>query len=122
MQVSKTIIAVVEYHVGTLGDLMSEEDVKVVEERYNPLIGRKEIKLVIAHVGESTPRRYELRQRVAKMYNTPLECVYVIKITTKYGQGLSVARVHVYDNPKRAEEIEEEHIKRRNMPPKEGGE
>lgn len=99
---------------------MSEEAIKVVEERYNPLIGRKEIKLIIAHVGESTPSRYELRQKVAKIYNIPLECIYVIKIITKYGQGLSVARVHVYDDPKRAEEIEEEYIKRRNMPPKEG--
>jgi len=101
---------------------MSEEAVKIVEERYNPLIGRKEVKLLIAHIGKSTPRRYELRQEVAKMYNVPLECVYVIKITTRYGQGLSIARVHIYDDPKRAEEIEEEHIKRRNMPPKKGGE
>jgi len=101
---------------------MSERDIRVLEERYNPLIGRKEIKLIIAHIGRGTPRRYELRQEVAKMYSAPIECVYVINIATRYGQGLSTARVHIYDDPKRAEEIEEEHIKKRNMPPEKGGE
>ena len=97
-------------------------DIKIVEEKYNPLIGRKEIKVMIAHSGMSTPQRYFLRSEIAKMYNRPIESVYVINIMTRYGQGLSYARVHIYDDPKRGEEIEDEYIKKRNMPPQKKGE
>ena len=105
---------------------MSEKefDIKVVEERYNPLIGRKELNVVIAHMGRGTPRRYTIRTAIAEIFKVPIECVYVINIKTRYGQGLSYARIHIYDDPKRGEEIENEHIKRRNAPPqkKERGE
>ena len=101
---------------------MSDLDIKVVEERQNPLIGRRELKVVVTHVGRGTPSRYELRQRISELYKAPLECVYVVNVSTRYGQGLSMARVHVYNDPARAEEIEDEHVKRRNAPPGERGE
>lgn len=105
---------------------MSEKkyDIRIAEEKYNPLIGRKELNIVISHVGAGTPQRYYIREQIAKILSVPIESVYVISVRTRYGQGLSYARVHVYDDPKRGEEIEDEYIKRRNMPPskKEGGE
>ncbi|HID91118.1 TPA: 30S ribosomal protein S24e [Candidatus Bathyarchaeota archaeon] len=88
---------------------------EIVSERYNPLIGRKE--LVVRVTSSETPRRYALRQEVARLLSVDLGLVYVRKIRSLTGRHEVVAEVHVYDDPGRALRIEPEHIRLRNQPP-----
>lgn len=89
-------------------------DVEVVGVRENKLLGRREVSLRIAHVGEGTPTRKYIRSRVAEMLKVDVDAVYVRSIKTEYGAGISLARVHVYDDPARAREVEPEYIIARN--------
>ena len=96
-----------------------EFEVELVRDFENRVVERKELELLLFHVGRGTPSRFEVRKKVSEMLKVPIECVYVRKISTEYGTGISRARVHVYGDPKRALEIEPRYIVERNEPPEE---
>ncbi len=87
---------------------------EIVEEKYNPLIRRREVVLRIGHVGKGTISRGLLRAELARLYNVSVEHVYVKKIETEYGMGVSLVRAHIYDSPDRARYFEPEYIVKRN--------
>ena len=94
---------------------MSQE-YKIIKERNNPLIERKEYEVYINHITRGTPSRQEIREAISKLLNVPLENIYVISVKSVYGYGASKALIHVYSDAKRGEEIESEYIKIRNKP------
>ena len=101
---------------------MSEEyELELIQDVKNSLIGRRELKVLIHHLGKGTPARYQLRRKISDMLKVPLETVYVRLIKTDYGTGRSIAKIHIYDNAERALSIEPAHIIKRNTP-KESGE
>ncbi len=87
---------------------------EVVTERYNSLIGRREIVLRINHLLNSTPSRIQVRLNVARAFNVEVERVYVRSIKTEYGMGVSRAEIHIYDSVERALAFEPKHIIERN--------
>lgn len=87
---------------------------EIIEEKYNPLIKRREIIIRITHIGKSTPSRGLLRVEVAKHYNVEVEKTFVRNIDTDYGIGVSTAYIHIYDDLERAKKFEPEHIIKRN--------
>ncbi|MET1160681.1 MAG: 30S ribosomal protein S24e [Thermoprotei archaeon] len=93
---------------------IGEYTAEIVEEKYNPLIKRKEVVIKIAHIGKSTPPKGLVRIEVAKLYGTDLDRVYVRKLETEYGIGVTNVYVHIYDSVERARKFEPEHIIKRN--------
>ncbi|MCD6301434.1 MAG: 30S ribosomal protein S24e [Staphylothermus sp.] len=93
-----------------LGEFTGE----IVEDKYNPLIKRREVIIRIAHIGKSTPSRGLIRHELAKIYNVEVEKVYVREINTEYGMGVSNAVVHIYDSVERAKLFEPPHVIKRN--------
>ena len=87
---------------------------EVVEDKYNPLIGRREVKLRLHHELKPTPPRITVRMSVANAFNAGLDRVYVRSIKTEYGIGVSIAEVHIYDTRERALQFEPEYIIERN--------
>ena len=87
---------------------------EVVEDRYNPLIGRRELTLRINHVLKPTPMRIMLRMTIANSLGVDVSRVYVRSIRTEYGIGRSIAEIHVYDSKEKALEFEPKHIIERN--------
>ncbi len=87
---------------------------EVVNERYNPLIKRLELDIRIAHIGKGTPSRGILRKAVADAYNVDIDRVYVRKIESEFGWGVTRVEVHIYDSPERAKLFEPEYIIKRN--------
>ncbi|RLF24378.1 MAG: 30S ribosomal protein S24e [Thermoprotei archaeon] len=96
-----------------------EFGLKIVKERYNPLAKRRELTVELYHVGKGTPPRYVVRNYIASLLKARLECVYVRSLKTEYGLNRTIGEVHIYDDPKRAEEMEPEYIRIRNLPPEE---
>lgn len=86
----------------------------VVEEKYNPLVRRIELKIKVAHAGEGTPNRGLLRQALAKAYGRSVSLVYVRSIKTEYGLGVSLVEAHIYESEERARLFEPEFIIKRN--------
>lgn len=91
----------------------------IIEDRENPLVGRKEVKAKIFHVGKGTPNRWIIRKTIAETYNIPLDVVYVRNVISEYGKAETTAIIHVYDSSERARSFEPEHIVQKNKPPEE---
>ena len=87
---------------------------EVVEDKYNPLIKRREIKLLIHHELKSTPMRITLRMTLAEKFGVDITRLYVRSIRTGYGIGQSIAEIHIYDTVERALQFEPKHIIDRN--------
>ncbi|RLE51408.1 MAG: 30S ribosomal protein S24e [Candidatus Methanomethylicota archaeon] len=96
-----------------------EFHIEIVEKRRNPLIGRLELNVVIHHMGKGTPKRFDIRKAIADQFNTQIDCVYVRNLTTEYGIGRTIGRIHIYDSAERAKLIEPEYLILRNQPPEE---
>ena len=87
---------------------------EIVSERENRLVGRKEVVLVVDHMGAGTPKRSELREVLAKKYSVPVENVFITRILSEYGMGRSRVWARIYESKERAREIEPEHVLRRH--------
>lgn len=90
---------------------------EIASERPNPLLGRKE--LIVRIECKSTPSRHTVRRAVAKRLLVGLETVYVRRIRMETGRHEALGEIHVYEDPGRALQIEQEHVRLRNTPPKE---
>ncbi|MEM1741438.1 MAG: 30S ribosomal protein S24e [Desulfurococcaceae archaeon] len=87
---------------------------EIVDEKYNPLIKRREIVLKISHIGKTTPSRGAIRVNIAKHYNVDVNRVIVKKIETEYGISVSKVYIHIYDDLDRLKKFEPEYIVKRN--------
>ncbi len=87
---------------------------EIAEDRYNPLIKRRELKLKINHVLKPTPMRVMLRMAVANAFGVDVSRVYVRSVRTEYGIGRSIAEIHIYDSKEKALEFEPKYIIERN--------
>lgn len=87
---------------------------EIVEERYNPLIKRYELKIRVAHVGEGTPSRGLIKLALAKLYNRDAKLVVIRNIFTEYGLQVSLVEAHIYDNEERLRLFEPEYVIKRD--------
>jgi ribosomal protein S24E len=88
---------------------------EVVEERVNPLLHRREAKLVVHHEGAGTPDRMSVRKMASDHFKTGMDQVYVRSIATRTGGSSALCVVEVYDDMKSAG-IVPAYIKNRNLP------
>ncbi|MEM4462023.1 MAG: 30S ribosomal protein S24e [Candidatus Bathyarchaeia archaeon] len=96
-------------------------EVKIVEERYNPLLCRREVRFLVEHRGRSTPIKFEVRKYLAAMFNTDLSLVYIIRFVTKTSTNLSEGLCHVYDSKEYVERLVPDFIRRKNESTQSGG-
>ncbi len=89
--------------------------VQIVEDRYNPLIGRRELTIIIHHVGKPTPKRCEVKEAIAKSLNVDPNLVIVRQLLTEYGIGRTKGRVHIYESRERLEKIEPQKALKQNQ-------
>ncbi len=95
-------------------------EIKIVLEKENPLLKRKEVYFQIEHNQTgSTPPRLEIRKAVATLLKKDLDLVFVKKIETKTGTHIAVGTANVYDSVEHAKLIEPEYVIKRNTPPEE---
>lgn len=94
--------------------LLNKYDAEIAEEKYNPLIGRREIVLRIYHAKESTPSRGLIKAELSKIYNKSSDLVYVRRIKSEYGSPTTRVEVYIYDNIERAKKFEPKHIIKRD--------
>lgn len=91
---------------------IEESQISIVEDKYNPLIERRELTLEV--ISKITPKRVELRKALATIFKVPLDCIYVRSCMTSFGTNRSICRVHIYKDAERAKQIEPKYIQLRN--------
>ncbi|MHA1594712.1 MAG: 30S ribosomal protein S24e [Candidatus Baldrarchaeia archaeon] len=94
-------------------------EIKVVKERDNPLLHRKEIEVIIEHPGQGTPRRVEIRKKIAAMYAADIDRVYVKSLLSEFGIARTRGVIHIYNTKEDALAIEPKYIIERNKLPEE---
>jgi small subunit ribosomal protein S24e len=93
-------------------------EAKVIIQKDNPLLKRKEIQFHVEHDKTgSTPSRQEIRKAVAAALKANIDLVFIKKFETKTGMHTAVGSANLYDSTEQAKLIEPQYIIKRNIPP-----
>ncbi|MBM3292453.1 hypothetical protein FJY84_07210 [Candidatus Bathyarchaeota archaeon] len=80
--------------------------------KINSVINRKELSFKIEE--DKTPSKSEVRREIAVIMRTQPENVYIRNLSPKSGTRITTGLAHVYEDPKKALEVEPKHIIIRN--------
>lgn len=99
-------------------------DIKVIEEKKNPLLQRREVKFSVSH-NLGTPSREEIKAKIAAYLNSKPELVIIDNMKSEFGKRETRGYAKIYETEERMKSTETEHIVQRNAkkePKKEGEE
>ena len=89
-------------------------DLKIVSERPNPLLKRKEYHFEVGHATAATPTRDSVRAELAKALSVPKDRIIIERMHAKYGVAKSIGEAAAYQTKEAAEAVVREHILVRN--------
>ncbi|HNR57532.1 MAG: 30S ribosomal protein S24e [Methanothrix sp.] len=90
-------------------------EIKVIEEKNNPMLKRREVKFVVSHDGP-TPSRKSVIEKIAATMNSKVGLVMVDSLKSEFGKRETVGYAKIYDTEERAKEVERAHVIARNVP------
>ncbi len=94
-------------------------EIKVLNESYNPVMKRKEMKVEVLHTSAGTPERYATRKALSEKLNAKLDNLYVIGMITGTGTQSTICEIELYEDQKFATHVVPKHIVTRNLPAEE---
>ena len=89
-------------------------EIKILEERANPLLKRHEYRFEIAHATAATPTRDSVRGELSKLFRAPKDRVIVERMRARYGTAVTRGDALVYESAEAALATERAHILVRN--------
>ncbi|MGP8073134.1 MAG: 30S ribosomal protein S24e [Thermoplasmata archaeon] len=89
-------------------------EIRVLEEKANPLMKRREFAFEVSHATAATPRREEVRGEFAKVVKAPKDRVIIERMRARYGTATTRGQAMVYDSADAAKAIVRDHILVRN--------
>jgi small subunit ribosomal protein S24e len=89
-------------------------EIRILEERTNPLLKRHELRFEVAHASAATPTRDSVRTELAKAVHAPKDRVVIERMTARFGTAVTQGDANVYDSADAAKSITREHILVRN--------
>jgi len=76
-------------------------DIKILEEKDNKLLERKELKFCVKHEKAATPKKQDLIKELAAKYSVEEDHVVIDYVFTKKGMSLSDVKAKIYkEKPK----------------------
>ena len=96
--------------------------IKIVKKEQNKLLDRIEVEFEI-DAPDATPKRLEVKSKVAALINHDENLVIIKAINQKTGVKQSIGTAHAYQTEAHLKHVEPEHLIKRNTPKptKEGG-
>ncbi len=88
-------------------------DIKVLEEKNNPLLLRREVKFSVTH-NLGTPSRDEIKGKIAAYMNSKAELVIIERMHSVFGLRETRGYAKIYETAERMKSVETEHIVLRN--------
>lgn len=89
-------------------------EIKILDQFDNRLLKRIEYNAVIEHISEATPKRIEVRNKVAAMTNSDTDKTVVSVIMSEFGLGRSKLEFRIYDSTEMMKNIELPYLLKRN--------
>lgn len=88
-------------------------EIQVIEEKKNPLLQRRELKIKVIHDG-ATPTRKEIVERIAATMNSKVGLVIVDHLKTEFGKRETLGYAKIYESEERVRAVENQYIIERN--------
>lgn len=89
-------------------------EIRILEEKPNPLLHRREYSFEVSHATAATPRRDEVRGEFAKLTKAPKDRVIIERMQARYGTATTRGEAIVYETAEAAMATERGHILVRN--------
>ena len=88
-------------------------DIKVTEEKNNPLLQRREVHFSVSQ-NLGTPSRQEIKNKLAAYLNSKPELVIIERMKPEFGKRETRGYAKIYESMDRLKNVETEHIIQRN--------
>ncbi|MCI4337266.1 MAG: 30S ribosomal protein S24e [Thermoplasmata archaeon] len=89
-------------------------ELKILEERPNPLLQRIEYRFEVSHAASATPKRDEVRGELAKLIKLPKDRLVIERMRAKFGTATTVGWAAGYQSADALKRIVADHIQVRN--------
>jgi len=89
-------------------------EIKILEDRANPLMKRHEVRFEVAHATAATPSRDAVRGELSKLVQAPKDRVIIERMNARYGTAVTRGDAVVYETADAAKAVVREHILVRN--------
>lgn len=89
-------------------------EIRILEERSNPLMKRHEYRFEVAHATAATPSRDAVRGELSKLVKAPKDRVIIERMHARFGTATTRGDALVYETAEAAKSITRAHILVRN--------
>ncbi len=89
-------------------------EIRILEDRPNPLLKRREYRFEVAHATAATPSRDSVRGELSKLFKAPKDRVIIERMAARYGTATTRGDAIVYETADAAKLITRAHILVRN--------
>jgi small subunit ribosomal protein S24e len=89
-------------------------EIKILDERPNPLLKRTDYRFEVDHATAPTPSRDVVRSEFAKIVKAPKDRVIIERMNARYGTAKSLGEAALYESVDAAKAVVREHILVRN--------
>jgi small subunit ribosomal protein S24e len=96
-----------------LGERM---EIIIQEEKYNPLLKRKELKLIARHEKEPTPSKEMIKSFLKEKFGVDDSQIEIDFILSKVGLAESFIKAKVYDEKREVKKVEAQPVKSEQNP------
>ena len=94
-------------------------EIKIIEEKENPLLNRTEIKFECEYEGEGTPKILDVKHKLVAIVNASKELLVVDSMKPGYGVTKAYGLAKVYDSIEKLNIIETDSVIAKNAEPEE---
>jgi len=91
----------------------------IQDDRMIPLVRRREIVFLVEHPDSPTPTAFSLKERMGALLGSKPEATFIVSLKGLAGLQRSEGVCHIYSSLSDGQNLEPEHIRRRNMKPEE---
>jgi len=89
-------------------------EIRILEDKANPLMQRHEIRFEVAHATSATPSRDAVRGELSKLVNASKDRVIIERMHARYGTAVTRGDATVYDTAEAVKSTVRSHILVRN--------
>ncbi|MGP8075193.1 MAG: 30S ribosomal protein S24e [Thermoplasmata archaeon] len=89
-------------------------EIKILEDRPNPLMKRHEVRFEVAHATAATPSRDAVRGELSKLVKAPKDRVIIERMNARYGTAVTRGDAMVYESADAVKATVRDHILVRN--------
>ncbi len=89
-------------------------EIKILEDRANPLLKRREYRFEVEHATAATPTRDAVRDALSQLVKSPKDRVIVERMKARFGTAVTRGEALVYETVDAAKATERSHILVRN--------